>query len=191
MWMMWLALPVPCACLVVGFMLKKRGFPWKKQVICGILIAALLLLFGSYSFIFQPENEDAEAFLSRVEQETGLDLPCDGFSHLGYHVTTAPGNDRIFILGSYYSSLSGYEQRNLNHQLASDARWLQEVPYGLLSCIPLNNINADADYFLLFDATTDTCNKIPTEPGVHTIFYLTYSSQYGYMEILEYEYICD
>lgn len=191
MYLMWQGLPIPIACIVLGFVLKKRGFAWKKNVICGVVIAALLLLFGSFTFIFQPEIGNGEAFLTKVEQETCLDFPDTEFSNVTNYVTSAPGNDHIFILSDYYGSLSSYGQKAMNQQLPGDVRWLQSVPYHLLPCIPLNDIRADADFFLLYDATTGFFNTIPTSPGVHTLFYITYSAKYGSLEIVEYEYTCN
>lgn len=191
MYLMWQALPIPITCIILGFVLKKRGFAWKKNVICGIVIAALLLLFGSFTFLFQPVVGNGEGFLARVEQETCLDFPDTEFSNVTNYVTSAPGNDNIFILSDYYGSLSSYDARIMNQQLPTDERWLQGVPYHLLPCIPLNDIRADADFFLLYDASTGIFNTIPTAQGVHTLFYITYSAKYGSLEIVEYEYTCN
>ena len=191
MYLMWRALPIPIVCIALGFALKKRGFAWKKNVICGIVIAALLLLLGSFTFIFQPVIGNGEAFLEKVEKETLLDFPDTEFSNVTNYVTNAPGNDHIFILSNYYGSLSSYGQKTMNQQIPGDPRWLNGVPYHLLPCIPLNDIRADADFFLLYDATTGFFNTIPITPGIHTLYYITYSAKYGSLEIVEYEYTCN
>ena len=192
MWQMWLALPIPIGCIVLGFILKRRGSNWHKNVICGFIIAALLGVFGSFTMIFQPiADGDGAAFLAQVEQETGIDFPDSAYSHLSNTINFAPGNDQIFPLSSYYASLSNYDQKALNTQLATDGRWFTSVPYELLPCIPLDNINPDADFFLLYDITTQTFNAIPDSTGIHTMLYITYHSEYGSLEILKYEYICD
>lgn len=192
MWHMWLALPIPIGCIVLGFVLKRRGLRWRKNVICGFIIAALLGLLGSFSWIFQPlVNDDGVAFLSQVEQETGIDFPDSDYSHLSDTISFAPGNDQIFPLSRYYASLSNYDQKAMNAQLITDERWFTGVPYELLPCIPLDNINPDADFFLLYDITTQTFNTIPDSMGSHTMLYITYHSGYGSLEILKYEYICD
>lgn len=191
MHLMWQGLPIPIVCIVLGFVLKKRGFAWKRNVVCGILVAAVLLVFGSFGTMFQPEANNGEAFLARVEQETGLDFPDVEFSNVTNYASNTHGNDRIFILSDYYGSLSSYSQKDMNQQLPGDSRWLQGVPYQLLPCIPLNNIQPDADFFLLYDATTGMFNTFPTTPGTHTLFYITYYAKYGSLEIVEYEYTCN
>ena len=192
MWLMWLALPVPIACIVLGFVAKNRGLKWKKNVICGVIIAALLLLFGCYTFIFRPVIDDgADAYLSQTEQILGIDFPSSDICYLNTTGNYNSGNDRIFPLSRFHVSFSNYDQKALNAQLSADARWFTDIPYALLPCIPLSDANPDADYFLLFDVTTQTFNAIPTTPGTHTMLYITYYTAYGSLEILEYEYTCD
>lgn len=192
MWLMWLALPVPIVCIVLGFVAKKQGLKWKKNVICGFIIAALLLLFGSYTFIFRPVADDeADAYLSQAEQKLGIDFPDSGYCYLNNTGNYTSGNDRIFLLSRFYASFSSYDQKELNAQLSADERWFTDIPYELLPCIPLNDVNPEADYFLLYDVTAQAFNAIPTAPGVHTMLYITYYSEYGSLEILEYEYTCD
>ncbi len=191
MWLMWLALPVPIACIFLGFRLKKRGLQWKKQVICGSVIAALLLLFGSYTFLFRYADEDATEYLARVEQEILIDFPESEYAHVTSNVNSVTGNTQIFLLSHYYASLSSYDQKALTERLAADLRWFTDVPYDLLPCVPLSYVNQGADYYLIFDATAQAFNTIPTKPGTHTMFYITYSATYGSLEIVEYEYICN
>lgn len=45
-------LPVPLASVVYGFVLKARGYPYKTNVIVGIIITILLCVYGCFSFIF-------------------------------------------------------------------------------------------------------------------------------------------
>ena len=52
MWVFFLFLPIPLASVVFGFYLKKKGYRYKKNVIVGWIIAALLCIYGSFTFIF-------------------------------------------------------------------------------------------------------------------------------------------
>ncbi len=51
MWIFWLFLPIPVASVIYGFYLKSKGYKYRKNVIAGFIIAALLLIYGSFSFI--------------------------------------------------------------------------------------------------------------------------------------------
>lgn len=52
MWVFFLFLPIPIASVVFGFYLKKKGYKYKKNVVVGIIMAALLCIYGSFNFIF-------------------------------------------------------------------------------------------------------------------------------------------
>ena len=51
-WIAYLFLPVPIASIVLGFILKKKHFYYKKNIIIGIFIIIPLCVFGSFFLIF-------------------------------------------------------------------------------------------------------------------------------------------
>ena len=52
MWIFYLLIPIPIASVCFGFVLKSRGYKYKKNIIAGIIITLLLCIYGSFSFIF-------------------------------------------------------------------------------------------------------------------------------------------
>ncbi len=52
MWVFYLFLPIPMASIAVGYILKKKGYKYKKNVISGIIMAILLCIYGSFAFLF-------------------------------------------------------------------------------------------------------------------------------------------
>lgn len=51
-WVLYFALPVPVASIVLGIVLKNKQRPYKKNIIAGVIFAALLLLYGSFWLFF-------------------------------------------------------------------------------------------------------------------------------------------
>jgi len=51
-WIAYLFLPVPIASIVLGFILKKKHFYYKKNIIIGIFIIIPLCVFGSAFLLF-------------------------------------------------------------------------------------------------------------------------------------------
>ena len=51
-WIFFLLTPVTLASTVFGFILKAKGYKYKKNIIAGIIMTVLLLLYGSFMFIF-------------------------------------------------------------------------------------------------------------------------------------------
>jgi transcriptional regulator with XRE-family HTH domain len=52
MWMFYLILPIPLASLILGIWGRKKGLKTKAHIILGIIMTALHIIYGSFSFIF-------------------------------------------------------------------------------------------------------------------------------------------
>lgn len=51
MWLFFLFVPIPVASLIFGFMMKSKGYQYKKNIIAGIVMTFLLCIYGSFTFI--------------------------------------------------------------------------------------------------------------------------------------------
>ncbi len=56
-WVLFLFTPVPISSIILGFVLKKKGYKYKKNIIAGFILLGLMCLYGSFAFIF-PDNSD-------------------------------------------------------------------------------------------------------------------------------------
>ena len=52
MWLFFLLTPIPIASTVFGFVLKAKGYKYKKNIIAGIIMTFLLCIYGSFCFMF-------------------------------------------------------------------------------------------------------------------------------------------
>ena len=52
MWLFFLLTPIPIASIVFGFVLKAKGYAYKKNIIAGIIMTFFLCIYGSFPFIF-------------------------------------------------------------------------------------------------------------------------------------------
>ena len=52
MWAFFLMTPIPIASIVFGYILKSKGYKYKKNIVTGIIMTALLCIYGSFVFIF-------------------------------------------------------------------------------------------------------------------------------------------
>jgi len=75
MWVFFLFLPIPLASVVFGFYLKKKGYKYKKNVIVGFIMAALLCIYGSFSFIFADIYSHSDEPILNAEQTLNIDVP--------------------------------------------------------------------------------------------------------------------
>lgn len=52
MWLFFLMTPIPIASTIFGFVLKSKGYKYKKNIIVGIIMTFLLCIYGSFIFMF-------------------------------------------------------------------------------------------------------------------------------------------
>lgn len=52
MWLFFLLTPVTVASTILGFVMKRKGYKYKKNIIVGIIMTVLLCLYGSFVFMF-------------------------------------------------------------------------------------------------------------------------------------------
>lgn len=52
MWLFFFFTPIPLASTVFGFVLKAKGYQYKKNIIVGIIMTFCLCIYGSFTFLF-------------------------------------------------------------------------------------------------------------------------------------------
>lgn len=51
MWLFFLCTPIPIASIILGFVLKAKGYRYKRNVITGIIMTIVLCIYGSFLFM--------------------------------------------------------------------------------------------------------------------------------------------
>lgn len=52
MWLFFLLTPIPIASIIFGFILKSKGYKYKKNIIVGFIMTFFLCIYGLFTFIF-------------------------------------------------------------------------------------------------------------------------------------------
>ncbi len=52
MWIFFLLTPLPISSAVLGFVSKRKEYPYKKNIIAGVIMTVLLCIYGSFVFLF-------------------------------------------------------------------------------------------------------------------------------------------
>lgn len=52
MWLFFLMTPIPISSIILGFVLKSKGYKYKKNIVAGIIMTFFLCLYGSFTFMF-------------------------------------------------------------------------------------------------------------------------------------------
>ena len=52
MWLFYLLTPIPITSIIFGFVLKSKGYKYRKNIIVGFIMTFFLCIYGSFTFMF-------------------------------------------------------------------------------------------------------------------------------------------
>ena len=187
MWRMFLFLPIPLASIVLGIFFKKRGWKAKKNIIVGITMTVVLLIFGAFSFAFDDFFDYSDAHIVMVEEYTGIDIP----QHNGVMTEDWTTGTQTVARGYvYYSTKINFDYdiaQDFEAQLLGDERWLSQLPNELVGVLSSLNYTTISEYTLLYNVDTGEFNTVPSENGTYRFVSLFYSTEHNEMKIIEYD----
>ena len=50
--LMYLFTPIPLSSIALGFVLKSKGYKYTKNIVAGVIMTAILCIYGSFAFTF-------------------------------------------------------------------------------------------------------------------------------------------
>lgn len=187
LWLFFLITPIPIASLVLGFILKAKGYKYKKNIIAGIIMAALLCIYGSSSFIFANVYDHSDEPIVRAEQIIGIDIPEHKQISTRDWTKGTQSVSRGYI---YYDSDIYFENSavaDFEKQLAKDNKWLSSVSNDLIGITsPLNGYGI-YDYVLVYNVDTAEYNTLPNGSGKYRFINILYRLEENQMKIVEYD----
>ncbi|MBQ9779584.1 MAG: helix-turn-helix transcriptional regulator [Clostridia bacterium] len=191
MWAFFLFTPIPLGSIVVGFILKKKGIKYMKNIVVGIIMTALLCIYGSFSFGFADLYSHDDGPILQIEQTIGTDIP----PHKQITTqdwtkgTQSGGRGNILSVSEVYFDREN--ARTFEAQLQADSRWLSTIPNELIGMTQGFFDPPKRGFASVYNLTTGELNCLPTENGTYRLINVYY---YGdpnyvtnYMRIIEYE----
>lgn len=186
MWLFFLLTPIPIASIVWGFVLKSKGCKYKKNIIVGIIMTALLCSYGSFTFIFANVYDHSDEPIIKVEQMIGINIP----EHRQINTqdwteeTLSASREYIYSTSDVYFDNSVTEE--FEKQLAIDEKWLSLIPNDLIGITSTFSNYDSYDYMLIYNTDTSEYNTLPHENGVFHFINILYRSDDNRMKIVEY-----
>ena len=170
-------LPIPILSVVTGILLNKNKIRNKKNIIAGVVIGLLMLIYGFFPTIFANIDNNLES----LEAKLGFELP----EHISYSSTTTTGitgeKQRVINLSFTESASNEFEAFILE-----DERWSDKGKEGFSSVYPPSKINVPYDLFLIYNVTTDEFGKLPDSDGKYEFIYIAYDTERNSAYIFEY-----
>lgn len=187
MWLFFLLTPIPIASIVLGLVLKVKNFKYKKNIIVGIIMTALLCIYGSFPFIFANVYDHSDKPIVKTEQTIGIDIPEHKQISTQDWTKGTQSVSRGYI---YYTSDIYFENSTVadfEKQLAKDDKWLSSVSNDLIGITSPMNDYGFYDYVLIYNVDTAEYNTLPNDNGKYRFINILYRLEENQMRIVEYD----
>ncbi len=187
MWLFFLLTPIPIASIVLGYILKSKGYKYKKNIIVGIIMTALLCIYGSFSFVFSDIYNHSDAPIIKTEQTLGIDIP----NHKQINTQDFTKASQSFSRGYiYYRSDIYFEDisvENFEKHIETDEKWLSAIPNDLIGITSPFVSSSYYDYVLIYNTDTSEYNTLPQNSGTFNFISVHYNLEENEMAITEYD----
>ena len=165
-WVMLLFIPIGVLSILIGFELKNCKEKYKKNFIISFISLPLLVIFGSYRFIFNNVISYDISEISIIEDEIHFDIPDD--------IKVATNKMALYNI-SYVKIISRESKDVFEHEIENNQLWQEDLAPELKGFLPLDiQYESDIfDYFLFFNITSNEYN-IPPLSGQYECIFIAY-----------------
>lgn len=162
-WVMLLFIPIGILSILIGFKLKNSTQKYKKNFIVSFICLPLLIIFGSYRFVFNSTVSYDVNEISIIEEKINFEIPNE------IKVAT---NKLDFYNISYVKVINNESIEAFEQEIENSTIWQKELNSEIKALLPLD-IQYEAevfDYFLFYNITSDEYNVNLTKGNSEIIF---------------------
>ena len=186
----WAFLPIPVASVVVGIILKKKGYPkYRKNIIVGIIFVILLAGYGTLGYMPLKAGVDNPAAFNYLEELSQTDFPePERIINMPYDESntqiTGLDTDRMKPICTTYVHF-GQSNNEIEAIIKNNSHWQHPLDKELPDLLmPMQNSNAL--YLCFYNKEENTFNTIPGKPGTYHIYAAIFDPENGLLKIDEY-----
>ena len=165
-WVMLLFIPIGILSILIGFKLKNSAQKYKKNFIVSFICLPLLIIFGSYRFIFNNAVSYDVNEVSIIEEKINLEIPDD--------IKVATNKLDIYNI-SYLKIINSESKDMFEQEVRNNQLWQKELKSEIKSLLPLD-IQYESEifeYFVFFNITSNEYN-IPPLSGENECIFIAY-----------------
>ena len=187
MWAFFLFLPIPVASVAFGFWLKKKNYRYKMNVIAGFIMAGVLCLYGSFSFMLAGVYDHSDEPIRKAEAMLEIDFPSHTRINTQDWTQSTQNIPRGYMISSSDVYFDGTAAEVFEQEIAGDARWMTAVPGELVGITSYLYDLYGGDYCMVYNVDTGELNKLPSESGTYVFINVLYNAESNSMMLVEYE----
>lgn len=168
-WIMWIFLPVGIISLVIGIKYKKSNPMYIKNLIISSVCLPLLLLFGSYRFIFNNNVSYDVEYVYAVEMKAKINIP--------KKIKIATNTFDSYSL-SYVKIINEEEVDSFEYEISTNQLWENQLNTNIKKLLPeyVQYELVNFDYYLFYNLTTDSYN-VPLSYGDFECVFVAYDHE--------------
>ena len=162
-WVMLLFIPIGILSILIGFKLKNSTQKYKKNFIVSFICLPLLIIFGSYRFIFNSDVSYDVNEVSIIEEKINFEIPDD--------IKVATNKLDLYNI-SYIKIINNESKDVFEQEIGNNQLWQKEIKPEIKSLLPLD-IQYESEVFeysIFFNITTNTYNISPLSGQYECIF---------------------
>lgn len=182
-----LFIPIPLACAIYGIVMKRKQYKSKTNIVIGIVMTVLLVIYGSFSFIFNDTYDHSDKPIIRLEEMMQIELP-------EYeNITTIDWSDEN--QGQYDDRIFSTSDIRLNQDTAQtfevslDEKWIKGAPIKLFPILSAHSeiILENYTYILVYNMDTNEFNTLPQDEAPHRYINILFNTEDNTLTVIEYE----
>lgn len=165
---MWLFIPFGIISILLGKKLKDSGEKYKANYIIAFICIPLLLIFGSYRFIFNGVTYD-DSRIEALEEATALELP--------ENVKVANMDFESYSV-SYLKITDSDEQNAFETAIKDNALWTSSLSSKIKNTLPFDiQVELDSfDSFVFYNSSSGEYNIYPLA-GEYSCIFVAYDRE--------------
>lgn len=187
MWICLLFLPISISSIILGKKYRRKGYLCKKNIVGGIIITILLLMYGILPF---GSIDNDYSYIDKLEKIINFELPNSGIISLEDYSNVIIEPSFELISKGYVTFKDEKEIKNFEESISLSTIWKNKNSSYMQMQEP-NNIVVQLSgkiYYLLYNKDENTYNTIPTKEGKYEMYFLMYDMDENKMYTLNYKY---
>lgn len=151
MWKFFLIIPIPLASLILGIVFIKKGYKTKKNIAAGIIMVALLSIFGSFTNIFASQISHDVRYLTEIYKRTNINISEETYISIAYDFQTE---------GDSLAMVKFNDNTMYVDNIENNSNWKTDVSF-----IPSNvnnlfilSLTSNYEYFTVYNVTRNAYN---------------------------------
>ena len=158
-----------------------------KNIFVGIIMTALLCIYGSFSFIFANVYDHSDKPIVRIEQTIGIDIPKHKQINTQDWTKGTQSVSRGYIYSTSYIYFDDSAVEDFEKQLTNDDKWLSSISSDMIGITSPMNDSGIYDYVLVYNVDTSEYNTLPSNSGNFRFINILYKVKDNIMLIVEYD----